>query len=380
MSQKDDWKLKPPKDDEVMIETFTSEKPLEELKNIIESEGKNFTDENFHWIEKGVLSKNDFINEKVARENLLNLFSNYAKVCEKYLSDANENYFLLLNEILKRIRNELNLAINEVLSLEIEGKRLWKGKGESMEHYLMRYIILKHFNEKYGIKDLREEYSKLKEVLESFKKGMADKNEWKKVAKRADIRIILKDGTKLWVEIERSRDTALLSESLQRLKRMLDIYPDLFDKVVYVFPLGVGGVYVLTEHILIETRKIRFPRRKLEFFGIDLRGGNITQLLSPKLVKLEFGDRGLDWIADGGNPPKKKSAKDYRDKTKEKIIIPLVNGEWDEKFVKSKIEKIRRLIAFWRRYTRKDISTQRDMKFKENALKKIKQNYPFLLR
>ena len=78
-----------------------------------------------------------------------------------------------------------------------------------------------------------------------------------------------------------------------------------------------------------------------------------------------------------------------KDIVKETVIIPLVKKEWDEEYVRSKREEIKRLISFWRKHTRKRFfgatideikKSEEDVEFKKGALKKIKKNYPFLLK
>ncbi len=174
-------------------------------------------------------------------------------------------------------------------------------------------------------------------------------------------------------------------KKLERLKIMRLHFPNLFDKVVFVFP---PPMYSMVEATLIGAREIGFPEEKLEFYEVDFEGNIIFHLTNKKLVDVEFGNRMLDWIADGcGELFKKKTARVARDIVKEQIIIPLVNKEWDEEFVISKKEKIKRLISFWRKHTRrhpfgKEIEkSEKDVKFKEEvALPKITQNYPFLLK
>lgn len=354
-----------------------SSKAFGETEKVIKERGKEFTDENHQWVKSGILKESEFFEEKEARENLLNIFLLYERVCRRYMKGSEENYYLLLSETWKKIRDELNIAVNEVFSLKINEKRLNKGKGESMEHYLMRYAILEYLNKKYGVRDFQEEYSKLKEVFESLAKGEAGKKEWEKIAKRADLYVILNNGSKLWIEVERTTSSSELNKKLERLKIMLSHFPNLFDKVAFVFPSLITS---MTEGVLTEAREVGFPEDKLEFYEVNLRENRIIQLTNPKLVDVEFGDRMLDLIADGFGESTKKTAKMEKEKVKEKIIIPLVNKEWDEEYVMLRKEKIRRLIHFWRIHTKRFFSSEEDVKFKEEALNKIKQNYPFLLK
>lgn len=371
---KDRWKLDP--NCEVEMESLYP-KSFEEIKKVIKEKGKEFTNESHQWVKSGILNEREFLEEKEARENLLNIFLLYERVCKRFIKNSEENYYLLLNEIWKKIREEINIAVNEVFGLKINEKRLNKGKGESMEHYLMRYAILDYLDKKYSVRDFQEEYSKLKEVFKSFAKGETGEKEWEKIAKRADLYVILNDESRLWIEVERTTSSSELNKKLKRLKIMLSHFPNLFDKVVFVFPSLIAS---MTEGVLTEAKEVGFPEKKLEFYEVNLRENRIVQLTSPKLIDVEFGDRMLDIIADEFGRPKKKTARYVKNKVKEKVILPLVNNEWDEKYVMSRKEKVGRLIYFWRMYTKRFSSSEEDAKFKGEALKKIKQNYPFLLK
>lgn len=379
---KDKWKLDPHCEGE--RESLSSQ-AFGEIEKVIKERGKEFTDESHQWVKGGILNEKEFIQEKEARENLLNIFPLYEKVCKRFTKGSEENYYFLLSETWKKIRDELNLAVNNVFSLKINGTSLSKGKGESMEHYLMRYAILEYLNKKYGVKGFKEEYSKLKELFESFAKGEIDEKEWEKIAKRADLYIILNDGLKLWVEVERTTSSSKLNKKLKRLKTMLSHFPNLFDKVVFVFSSLIDA---MVEATLTEAKEIGFPEEKLEFYELNLRENRIIKVMKPKLINVEFGDRMLDMIADGVSEPTKKTAREVKDRVKEKVIIPLVNKEWDEEDVMSKKEKIKRLISFWRKHTRilffgatlaEIKKSEEDVEFKKDALEKIKQNYPYLL-
>lgn len=377
---KDKWKLDPHCEGE--MESLSS-KPLEEIEKAIREKGKEFTDESHQWV-SDIFNEEEFLKEKKARKSLLNIFLLYERVCKRFMKASEENYYFLLSETWRKIRDELNIAVNDVFSLKINEKRLNKGKGESMEHYLMRYAILEYLNEKYGVRDFQEEYSKLKEVFESFARGTAGEKEWEKIAKRADLYVVLNDGLKLWIEVERTTSSSELNKKLERLKIMLSHFPNLFDKVVFVFSSPILG---MAEAALTEAREIGFPEEKLEFYEANLRDNRIIQLTNPKLIDVEFGDRMLDMIADGFGGLTKKTARVAKDRVKELVIIPLVNREWDEEYVMSKKEKIKILISFWRKHTRRipfgpEIEkSERDVKFKEEvALPRIKQNYPFLLK
>ena len=368
----DKWKIDP----NCKVEEEELPQNFNEVEKIIKEKGKEFTEESYQWVETGVLSEEEFVNEREARNNLLNSILSYAKVCRRF-TGTKENNYLLIDEVWKKIRDELNTAVNQVFSPVISGKKLKKRKGESMEHYLMRCAILVYLDRKCGVKEFQEEYSKLKEVFENFMRGVAGENEWEKVAKRADLYVILNNGSRLWIEVERATSSSEFSEKLKRLRTVLSHSPNLFDKVVFVFPSLIAP---MAESELAEARKIGFPEEKLEFYEVNLRENKIIHLVDPKLVDLEFGDRILDMIADGFVEPRKKTAKMYRERVEKEIIIPLVRREWSEEYVISKKEKIRRLIRFWRKHTRKHFSPEEKVEFKEHALKKIKQNYPFLLK
>ena len=255
---KDKWKLDPHCEGE--MESLSS-KPFGEIEKVIKEKGEEFTDESHQWI-SDIFNEEEFLKEKEARKSLLNIFLLYERVCKKFMNGSEENYYFLLSETWRKIRDELNIAVNEVFSLKINEKGLNKGKGESMEHYLMRYAILEYLNEKYGVRDFQEEYSKLKEVFESFAKGEAGEKEWEKIAKRADLYVVLKDGSKRWIEVERTTSSSKINKILKRLKIMLTHYPKLFDKAIFVFPSLIAS---MTEGVLTEAKEVGFPEEKLEW-------------------------------------------------------------------------------------------------------------------
>lgn len=378
---KDKWKLDPKcavNIDDLTFETLN-------IEEVIREKGMEFTDENYHWVERNILTGEAFSKEKEARACMLNLFILYERVATGSMRGSEDNDYLLLNETCKKIRDEFNRAINKVFCIKINEKRLHKRSGESMEHYLMRCAILDYLNKKFGVKDFKEEYSKLKEVLDNVAKGASEDKEWEKVAKRADLYVILIDESKLWIEVERTTSSSEITKKLKRLKVMLSHFPNLFDKVVFVFSSLIVG---MAEAVLTEAREIGFPEEKIEIYEVNIQEGKIIQFTNLRLIDVEFGDRMLDMIADGCGEPTKKTARVARDTIKEKVIIPLVNNEWDYEYVTSKKEKLRRLISFWRKHTRKLVfgyldetkKSEIDVEFKINALKTIKQNYPFLLK
>jgi hypothetical protein len=352
--------------------------PIKELEKAI-NEGKiEFTDENYHWVEEKILEKDEFLNEKEARDNLLQTILLYARTCKRFveINKIEENYYFVLHETLKKVVDELNVVVNKIFAFERNGKRLTKGKGESMEHYLMRGIILQHLDEKFGVKDFHEEYSKLKEVLRKFLKGEGNEKEWKKIAERADLYVILRDGTKLWIEVERTANSSELNKKLKRIKTVLSYFPELIDKVVFIFSGILGGAM---EGTLVEAKTIGFPVEKLEFYEINLREARLMHAIRPKLVKTEFEDRILDGIADGTMKLTGKTAMMAKDRIRKRIIMPLINNKFERKWVNEKQDKIKRLIHFWRIRVGKCTARTNEIKSKENALKKIKSDYSFLL-
>ena len=380
---KDEWKLDP--SCEVEVESLSTV-AFGGIEKHIQERGKGFIEESYQWVKRDILNEEEFLKEEEARKNMLNLFILYERVLKRFMKDSQEKYCLLLNRTWEKIRDELNIAINEVFSVTINEKRLHKRKGESMEHYLMRCAILVYLNEKYGVRDFVEEYSKLKEVFESSVNAKAEKMDWGKIAKRADLYVHLNDGSTFWIEVERTTSSSEITKKLERLKIMLSHFPDLFDKVVFVFSSLISG---MAEATLTEARVIGFPGEKFVFYEVNLRENRIIRLVNPKLTEVEFGNRMLDMIADGCGEPVKKTAREVRDIVKEMIIIPLVNKEYDDEYVISKKEKIKRLISFWRKHTKKysfgatsdEINkSEKEVEFKKYALGKIKQHYPSLLK
>lgn len=370
------WKLNP--ESKVEIYDFSMKSSIDVMNKVIGESGAEFTDENFHWVKEKVLKKEEFLAEKKARESLLRTIRLYAKTCESFTKAFKENYFFLLDETFKKIKNELNIAVNKIFVSQLNGEKLNKRKGESMEHYLMRGFILERLHEKYGVREFHEEYSKLKEVLRGFLEGKVSEKEWEKIAKRADLYVILNDGTKLWIEVERTTNTSEINKKLKRLETILSYFPEMIDKVVFVFP---SLLWPMAEATLVEARKIKFPADKLEFHEVNLREAAFRHLIvpNPKLVKTEFGDRVIDMIADGYLTPRGKTAMIYKDRIHKKIVIPLITNKLEQKWVKDRKDKIKRLIHFWRIHTRRWCVTEKEIKFKKKALNKIKQNYPFLL-
>jgi len=381
------WKLDPSCKVE-SLEIISGE-PIKELRKAI-SKGKiEFTDENYHWVEEKILGKNEFLAEKKAREKLLQTIFLYARTCKRLVKKYNQgellyltsnkikkNYYFILHETLERMKDELDIAINKIFAFERNEKRLTKRGGESMEHYLMRGVILQHLDEKYGVKDFYEEYSKLKEVLEKFSKGKGNEKEWEKIAKRADLYVILRDGRKLWIEAERTTNSRDLNKKLRRVKIIFSYFPELIDKVVFVFSGILAG---MVEGTLVEAKEMRFPAKKLEFYEVNLREAQLSYAIKPKLVKTEFGDRILDVIADGSVKLTGKTAMMAKDRIRKKIIMPLINDKFERKWVNEKQDKIKRLIHFWRIRVGKFSARANEIKSKENALKKIKSDYSFLL-
>lgn len=375
VSISNEWKLDPKCKAEVY--SFTEKDSIKTLDKAISKKMAEFMNENYHWVQEGILEEKEFLAEKKARESLLETISFYAKTCERFTKNFKENYFFLLDETLKKIRNELNTIENDIFGFQHNGKKLDKRKGESMEHYLIRGLILQHLDEKYGVIDFHEEYSKLKEVLRNLLEGKADEKEWEKMAKRADLYVVLDDETKLWIEVERTTNSHELNKKLKRIKKILSYFPELIDKVVFVFP---NLLPAMTEGTLVEARKIKFSANKLEFYEVNLREARLQYIVNPKLVRVEFGDRILDMIADGYVKPTGKTAMMIKDRIREKIILPLTANKFQQEWVKDRKDKIKRLIHFWRIHTRKFFVSEEEIKFKERALTKIRQNYLFLFK
>ena len=126
----------------------------------------------------------------------------------------------------------------------------------------MRGIILEFLNEQQGVKEFYEEYSKLDEILEKIANNQGTHDEWKKFAKRADLYVILSNGDKLWIEVERTTSSQGLNAKIQNVKSMNEYFPELFDRVLFVFP---DIIQYLSLGTLIEANKIGFPTKKLEF-------------------------------------------------------------------------------------------------------------------
>ena len=380
---KNKWRLDP-KSYRGDTESISSE-DFGKIETIIKIKGEEFTDESYQWVKSDFLTEEEFLLEKKARENLLSLFLLYEKVLKRSGKYSGDNSYLLFSQISKRVEKELDMVVNTVFKLEINGKKIVKRKGESIEHYLMRYIILKRLNDKHGVNDFKEEYSKINEVFETFSKGEAGNKEWEKIAKRADLLVDLNDGSKLWIEVERTRRLSKTRSKLERLKTMLSNYPYLFDKAVFVFS---SPMFPMVEATLIGAKEIGFSKDKLEFYEIDLDNNKICHLTNSDLVEVEFGNSMLDWIADGyGQYFKKKTARVARDMVKGLVIVPLLNNEWNEEYVLSKKAKIEELIKFWKKHTRKlafgaldeILRSEKEVEFKKEALKKIKENYPLLM-
>ena len=68
-----------------------------------------------------------------------------------------------------------------------------------------------------------------------------------------------------------------------------------------------------------------------------------------------------------------------RKSIQEKIIVPLVNNNLPQQWVNEKQDKIKKLIHFWRTRTMQFAVPASEIEFKENAIIKIKKNYPALI-
>ncbi len=194
-----EWKLDP----KIKIEfvgNFSSDDPLKEIETLIRENQEAFLEEKLSLVGE-FYAKADFYREKSARKLLIRSISKYGDLAFKNMvrticvrESKKGNTYLLLDETYRLLTEEIEKAINCLFGFEINGKTLIKRKGETARHYLMKYIFLRYLNEKFGVLDFKEEYSKLKEVLRAFSTGVATSNEWEKVAKRADLYITLKSG------------------------------------------------------------------------------------------------------------------------------------------------------------------------------------------
>jgi hypothetical protein len=377
VSMDDRWKLDPAcKFDGYNI---GSSNYYEEFKKIINENGTIFTDESQQWVAKQVIDEKDFLTEKQARETLLKAFLLYAKTRERYFkwNKVKGNYLIALNETFEAMKKELDIVANKLFTFELNGQKMAKQRGETMEHYLMREVMLQYFNDyRGGVGSFVEEYSQIKDVLEKIVQGKDNKDIWKEASKRADLYVVLKDGQKLWVEVERTTNSKELNEKLAKIQVVTSLCPGLVDKVVFVFP---GLISVMLEGLLVEARKVGFSEDMLEVFEVNLRENQILQAISPKLVSTEFGDRLLDMIADGIQNPSGAVGLMARDKICQKIILPLFDNNPEKEWITEKRDKTRRLVRFWRIRTGKLTATTKELEFKEKAIRKIKKDYPFLI-
>ncbi|XES76097.1 MAG: hypothetical protein ACBZ72_07870 [Candidatus Bathyarchaeia archaeon] len=351
----------------------------EEFKKIINENGTIFTDESQQWVAKQVIDEKDFLTEKQARETLLKAFLLYAKTRERYFkwNKVKGNYLIALNETFEAMKKELDIVANKLFTFELDGQKMAKQRGETMEHYLMREVMLQYFNDyRGGVDSFVEEYSQIRDVLEKIAQGKSDKDIWKEASKRADLYVVLKNGQKLWVEVERTTNSKELNDKLTKIQAVTSLCPGLIDKVVFVFP---GLISAMLEGLLIEARKVCFPEDMLEVFEVNLRENQILQAISPKLVSTEFGDRLLDMIADGIQNPSGAVGLMARDRIYQKIILPLFDNNPEKQWITEKRDKTRRLVRFWRIRTGKLTATAKELEFKEKAIRKIKKDYPFLI-
>jgi hypothetical protein len=234
----------------------------EEFERIINENGTSFTDESQQWVAKQVIDEKEFLTEKQARETLLKAFLLYAKTRERYFkwNKVEGNYLIALNETFEAMKKELNVIANKLFTFELNGQKMAKQRGETMEHYLMREVMLQYFNDyRGGVGSFVEEYSRMNEVLEKIVQGKNDKDIWKEASKRADLYVVLKNGQKLWVEVERTTNSKELNEKLTKIQVVTSLCPGLIDKVVFVFP---GLISAMLEGLLVEARKVGFPHLK----------------------------------------------------------------------------------------------------------------------
>jgi hypothetical protein len=368
-----EWKLDP--SCKFVGKLLSSRDPCENLQEAIEAlRHKRNIDNSFGQIEEKDSLEN---TARGARDTLMQAILLYAKNQKSKNAEAKGCYFLTLRETINQIRKELDNVINGLSAFEF---RLTKRNGESLEHYLMRGVILQYLNDDFGVKEFYEEYSKLSEVLRKFSRGERDSKIWEKAAKRADLYVILNNGVKLWIEVERTTNSKELSKKLKKVKTVSLSSPELIDKVVFVFPSMPPRIFLhMTEAILIEGRKIGFPLRKLEVYEVDLIENQVVYVENPSLVEVEFNDRLLEMIGNGTENPKGKVGMTARKSIHERIIVPLVNNELPQLWINEKQDKMKKLIHFWRTRTMEFTVPASEIEFKENAIRKIKKDYPFLI-
>lgn len=364
---------------------------FDEIEKYVQKRGEKFIYEKQQMVDNNIINEDYLSIEKEARKCLLNVFIYYEKILKT--DNPGLNNYLLLCEVWNKIIDEVNTAINKIFNLEINGKKLRKKKGESIKHYITRYIVLNYLNNRYGVRDFQEEYPKLKEAFERSLNGNIN---WRRIVRRADLYVTLNDGQKLWIEVETVLKNREIENKLKRANDMFSEFIDLFDKVVYVFPGNFDNffIYLMAETILAKARELAEAKKnshiedKIEIYFVDLENGMIFELTNCSLVDLEFGDRIVDLVADGMicKLPRKIRTETTH-KIKEKVIMPLIKGEFDTEFIHTKKEKLKRLVSFWKKYTiikpfgtvDEIMKSKDDVKFKNYALKIIKQKFPYLL-
>ena len=276
---------------------LSSRNPYENLRESIDALRKNEVIDN----SLGQVEEKDSLENKPrsARDTLMQAILLYAKNQKSTNSEVKGYYFLTLSETFDQIRKELDNVINGLSAFEF---KLMKRSGETLEHYLMRGVILQYFHEKFGVKEFYEEYSKLSEVLKKISQGERDNKIWEEVAKRADLYIVLNNGEKLWVEVERSTNSKQLIKKLERLKAVYSSSPNLIDKVIFAFP---GWVEYMTQATLIEANKIGFNSETIGVYEVNLKENLVLYIENPSLVEVEFGDIILEKIGKGEENPGK---------------------------------------------------------------------------
>ena len=80
------------------------------------------------------------------------------------------------------MKKELDIVANKLFTFEFNGQKMAKQRGETMEHYLMREVMLQYFNDyRGGIGSFVDEYSQIKDVLQKIIQG-EDKEIWKETS------------------------------------------------------------------------------------------------------------------------------------------------------------------------------------------------------
>lgn len=369
------WKLDP-KTQFFEVADLCSRNPLTDLMGVIKQKGSKFVDEHAAWVTQGVIQTTDFQMEREARKQLLKALLQYAKISNTWLRKTQQfkpSLHALSCETVRKMNEELASLISQVFSFQIGKFTLTKRKGESIYHFLCRYLIADYLGRTIGIRELYEEYSKMKEALRSIMVGEEPKEAWKKIAKRSDLYLVLKDGQKIWLEAELGHNSEEIRKKLRRLRKLMKVFPSLIDKIIIVSPVSLP---MMTLGYLQEARELGILQKIFEFYQIDIVNGKVLRAQDARVIKTEFGNAFIDMVADG--VIKGGHYMPELEKIRSEIIRPLANGTINPRVVQNKARKYRNIVTFWR----KGITV---MKFPPKAIQEkhrlvvmIKKNYPFL--